>query len=77
MNRNIHPDLEIDLPAPVKEVRTRKPGNMDSNSKRAVALDNAIGFMIAADFQPYSLVENRGFQNLMSVAVPTYSIHPA
>ncbi|KAL6483820.1 hypothetical protein MHYP_G00086920 [Metynnis hypsauchen] len=43
-------------------------------SARAKAITNAIGLFIAADLQPYSVVENAGFKHLISVLEPRYSI---
>uniref|UniRef100_A0A3B1JJI0 Zinc finger BED domain-containing protein 1-like n=1 Tax=Astyanax mexicanus TaxID=7994 RepID=A0A3B1JJI0_ASTMX len=43
-------------------------------SARAEAITNAIGLFIAADLQPYSVVENTGFKHLISVLEPRYSI---
>ncbi|XP_034023456.1 zinc finger BED domain-containing protein 1-like [Thalassophryne amazonica] len=40
----------------------------------AKAITNAIGLFIAADLQPYSVVENAGFKHLISVLEPRYSI---
>lgn len=40
------------------------------SKKTKQALDSAIAFMMAADMQPISFVENTGFQNLMKTAVP-------
>lgn len=38
------------------------------------AITDAISFMIAVDFQPFSIVEDTGFQHVMHTADPAYKI---
>lgn len=47
---------------------------LPQTSARAKAITNAIGLFIAADLQPYSVVENAGFKHLISVLEPRYSM---
>lgn len=47
---------------------------LPQTSARAKAITNAIGLFIAADLQPYSVVENTGFKHLISVLEPRYSM---
>ena len=47
---------------------------LQKGSVKAKAITNAIGKMVATDLQPYSVVENEGFGNLMRVLEPRYSI---
>ena len=46
---------------------------LPSNSTRANAITSALVF-IAADMQPYSVVENSGFRHLISILEPRYKI---
>ena len=51
------------------------PANqMSSDNPRASMITNAIGRMIALDYQPYMLVENRGFKELLQILEPRYHI---
>ena len=43
------------------------------NYKRAKKITESIAF-ISKDLQPYSVVENEGFQNLLSILEPRYVI---
>ncbi len=43
---------------------------MDINSSKAQAIHAKIGEMIAIDYQPFSIVEDQGFINLMSHLEP-------
>ena len=47
---------------------------LQKGSVNAKAITNAIGKMVAIDLQPYSVVENEGFRELMRVLEPRYSI---
>lgn len=51
-----------------------KRGTLDANHPRAQAISDAIAKMMAIDYQPYSLVEDRGFVNLLSVLEPRYHV---
>ena len=44
------------------------------NSKIAKKITEAIAYFISKDLQPYSVVENEGFQNLLSILEPRYVI---
>src|SRR4029434_5252639 len=44
------------------------------NSERAKKITEAIAYFISKDVQPYSVVENEGFQNLLSILEPRYAI---
>ncbi|KAL0184384.1 hypothetical protein M9458_020080, partial [Cirrhinus mrigala] len=39
-------------------------------SERAKAITKSFGMFIAADMRPYSVVENKGFKNLLKVLEP-------
>ncbi|CAK1547969.1 unnamed protein product [Leptosia nina] len=45
-----------------------------STGDKTKRINNAIMFMICRDNQPFSLVENEGFKNLLKVTVPHYKI---
>ena len=47
---------------------------LQKESVKAKAITNAIGEMVAIDLRPYSVVENKGFCELMRVLEPRYSI---
>jgi hypothetical protein len=47
---------------------------LPSDNPRAVQITSAITKMMALDFQPYSLVENRGFRELLHLLEPRYQI---
>ena len=47
---------------------------LDRKSVRAKSLDRAIGKMMSIDLQPFSMVENKGFQLLLHTAEPRYVI---
>lgn len=49
---------------------------MKPDNPRSVQITKAITRMIAMDFQPYSVVENRGFRELIQVLEPKYQIPP-
>ena len=44
------------------------------NSERAKKITEAIAYFISKDLQPYSVVENEGVQNLLSILEPRYVI---
>jgi len=46
----------------------------DINDFRAQRVHRLIGEMIAIDTQPFSVVENKGFINLLSALEPRYSL---
>ena len=46
----------------------------DINSNQAKAIHHAIGEMIAVDSQPFSIVEDLGFQRLMKLTKPSYEL---
>ncbi|XP_075151908.1 E3 SUMO-protein ligase ZBED1-like isoform X2 [Haematobia irritans] len=52
----------------------KKSGTYDSNSERKNALDNALMTMIAIDMQPFSIVEDQGFRELIKCLDPRYSL---
>ena len=45
-----------------------------ASSDRAKAITKSIGVFIAADMRPYSVVENKGFKNMIKVLEPRYEI---
>lgn len=45
-----------------------------AESDRAKAITKSIGMFIAADMRPYSVVENKGFKNMVKVLEPRYEI---
>ena len=45
-----------------------------ASSDRAKAITKSIGVFIAADKRPYSVVENKGFKNMIKVLEPRYEI---
>lgn len=45
-----------------------------SSHPRQKQITDAIAVMMAADYQPYSLVEDRGFKHLMNVCEPRYHL---
>lgn len=47
---------------------------LSASSDRHKALTQAIATFIALDMRPYSVVENKGFKYLMSIAEPRYNI---
>lgn len=59
---------------PTLETVLEKKKVWDINHPKSVELHYAIGKMIAVDNQPYSFVEDEGFQNLMLKAQPQYKI---
>ena len=46
----------------------------DINDPRAQRVHRLIGEMIAIDTQPFSIVENEGFTNLLKALEPRYSL---
>ena len=62
---------EDDSAEPAKQIKMDSmfpPANqMSSDNPRASMITNAIGRMIALDYQPYTLVENRGFKELLQI----------
>lgn len=44
------------------------------NGTKGVRLTNAILYMICKDSQPFQIVENEGFLNLMKTAAPLYKV---
>jgi hypothetical protein len=69
---------EDDSAEPAKQIKMDSmfpPANqMSSDNPRASMITNAIGRMIALDYQPYTLVENRGFKELLQILEPRYHI---
>ncbi|XP_077386781.1 E3 SUMO-protein ligase ZBED1-like [Festucalex cinctus] len=49
-------------------------GPLAGNSDRAMAITKAIAYFICKDMQPYSVVENEGFRQLVHVLEPRYKI---
>ena len=49
-------------------------GKLDENSLRAKDLTNAIARMIVLACQPFSIVSDTGFRNLLNIAEPRYQI---
>lgn len=47
---------------------------LDKNSPRAKVITSAIARMMIVDCQPFSMVSDTGFQQLMKVVEPMYSI---
>jgi len=47
---------------------------LPSDNPRATMITNAIGRMIALDYQPYTIVENSGFKELLHILEPRYHI---
>lgn len=47
---------------------------MADDSRRAQQITRAIAIMIAKDFQPYSIVKDKGFRNLLNLLEPRYKI---
>lgn len=45
-----------------------------TNSEPALALTRAIAKMIAVDVQPFSIVEDEGFKDLLQIAKPRYQL---
>lgn len=45
-----------------------------AESDRTEAITTSIGMFITADMRPYSVVENKGFQNMLNVLEPRYEI---
>lgn len=45
-----------------------------AHSPKSQEITNAINLMIARDFQPFSIVEDRGFVNLLHILAPNYEI---
>lgn len=64
------------LVAPTNQFRQTTLGNKFNKLSKAdnEKITNAIAYLIAVDCEPYRFVERKGFQNLMSVLVPTYII---
>lgn len=48
--------------------------HLAADSDRAKTITKAVGMFIAADMRPYSVVENRGFKNMMNVLEPRYKL---
>ena len=44
------------------------------DSVKAKAMTRAIGTMVAVDLRPYSIVENKGFRELLRILEPRYSM---
>ena len=55
-------------------VAMQKQKVYDINDPRAKAISKHIGTMIVKDLQPFSIVEDAGFQGLMKHIVPQYNI---
>ncbi len=47
---------------------------LPESSARATAIMREIGFFIAADMRPFSVVENQGFRRLLHTLEPKYTI---
>ena len=59
---------------PSSTVAMQKQRVYDINDPRAKAISKHIGTMIVKDLQPFSIVEDVGFQGLMKHIVPQYNI---
>jgi len=46
----------------------------DSTSSRKKELDTALMWMVASDFQPYNIVENKGFKEFIYTLDPRYTL---
>jgi len=46
----------------------------DSTSPRKKELDTALMWMVASDFQPYNIVENKGFKEFIYTLDPRYTL---
>jgi len=46
----------------------------DSTSSRRKELDTALMWMVASDFQPYNIVENKGFKEFIYTLDPRYTL---
>ncbi|KAH9382544.1 hypothetical protein HPB48_020356 [Haemaphysalis longicornis] len=76
-----HRDLYAEFEAAAKTKTANQPSIADVlNKKVAVtnvkrhALDQKVARMIALDFQPYTIVEDSGFKDLLQEAVPGYQL---
>jgi hypothetical protein len=49
-------------------------GPWEKDGERTVAMNKLIAEMIAVDLQPLSIVENVGFQRVISEALPKYTM---
>lgn len=52
----------------------RSISEFSENGAKGIRLTNAILFMICKDSQPFQMVENEGFLNLMKAAAPLYKV---
>jgi len=69
------------LTAQYSQINEEESSNASQNSnylaydsKRAQDITKAIAVMIAADFQPFSMVMDKGFRHLMNLFEPRYKI---
>lgn len=56
------------------EIAFSKQALLDPKSLRSKRITKAIAHMIACDLQPYSIVEDRGFKNLITILEPRYQL---
>lgn len=87
-NINIDEDREDTSTRPTAGVNTNKTTQSDGQlklshflnqkysrtSQRHLNITTAIGMFIAKDLRPYSVVENEGFRNLLTVIDPRYEV---
>ena len=59
---------------PAQSISTFFHAPLATNSARSKAITEAIAFFICKDIQPYSVVENEGFQYLLHILEPRYHI---
>ena len=57
---------------PAQSISTFFHAPLATNSARSKAITEAIAFFICKDIQPYSVVENEGFQYLLHILEPRY-----
>ena len=65
---------KVVLPANQRTLDQTKVIKLPQNSERAKKITEAIAYFIPKDLQPYSVVENEGFQNLLGILEPRYVI---
>ncbi|KAH8367502.1 hypothetical protein KR084_011566, partial [Drosophila pseudotakahashii] len=71
----IHKNDDLDL-KPEEKITTflAGPSTYDKTSKRKQDIDKAFARMVALDVQPFYIVENRGFCDLLNIIDPKYRV---
>lgn len=74
VTKRVMDDSKPNQDQPKIKIAFSKQNALPPDSIRSRNITNAIALMLAADLQPYSVVEDTGFTNLMRVLEPRYQM---